>query len=49
MKFGSEALEFYPLSGDWRGCAGIVCGRFTLYGRYAEDWGPAIWSDMLGI
>jgi len=24
-------------------------GRSALYGRYAEDWGPAIWSDMLGI
>ncbi len=23
-------------------------GRSALYGRYAEDWGPAIWSDMLG-
>jgi len=27
----------------------VSSGRSALYGRYAEDWGPAIWSDMLGI
>jgi sulfide dehydrogenase [flavocytochrome c] flavoprotein subunit len=26
----------------------VSSGRSALYGRYAEDWGPAIWSDMLG-
>jgi sulfide dehydrogenase [flavocytochrome c] flavoprotein chain len=26
----------------------VSTGRSALYGRYAEDWGPAIWSDMMG-
>ena len=26
----------------------VSSGRSALYGRYAEDWGPAIWADMLG-